>query len=544
MNKNLHRLPLVAAISACVQFFSGRDEVFLVIDLAMTVEVLPPLVGNMALWGLYVAVFYIFFQMYVDELASDKPLTTILATISVCYAIVTVRQLGWVQFTGGVATAGTIESASMPPFFPELAAVSVVGTILICAYTTRNYGSIVFETPLESLYRQVAPKGAVEDIQFIRRQDDWVKHVGVVAAATAILSVVLAGSFYLGATTAVVAAFFPLFELVLIGTGAVSVLTASRLNPISIEDDVQRIAQGVFMNFKGLAVAPMLFCGIAWALVPLFVGFVEGITAIEALSHSVGPERPLGNMVADFGIVGFGILPALAGLLMIRYWWHIARRVPTFLRQTQHPDADETPPTFRQPLMLVPAVLLLLLSIVPTTGRLLWQAGYLGDVRHPLWVFAILWPICVVATVYWLYRSRRVSVASQSIRSDRIHMPLAFGVQTCGILVWSGIVGDPWLIELATGSAEEIPAFVGQGLIVTGVVIAIAVTPEIYEWSRTTSTPVVRSGLVGGFAGVIIWLGLSDGNALVIASGLVLIPFAAFEGVLAVVKTKRSSSIT
>ena len=540
MDTSFRGLSLLAALSVTLQFLSGRDEVFLAIDFATTINLLPSLIGDIALWGLYVVVFYTFFQAYVDELASDRRLTTAMALFTVLYAVVMTRQLEWIQFGRGATATVPLESTTTPPFFTEIAVVSIIGCVLICVHTKTNYGTVAFGTPLEELYRSVAPNGDIQALRFIRQQDDWLRTVGTVAAVAAMLSVVLAGSFYLGATTAVAAAFFPLFELFLVGSGVVSVLTATRTNSINIEDDTQRIAQGVFMNFKGLAIAPMILLGIMWALVPLFVGFLEALTALEGLHNSIGIGRPLGNMVADFGFVGFGVLPMIAGGLMLRYWWRSTRRVPTFLRHRRTPGLDATAPVARPPLVLLPAVSLLLIAIVPVTGRTLWQAGYLGDLRYSLWVFAVLWPSCVVAAGYWVYRSRRVSAVSQSIAADQIKLPVAFSVQIGGILIWSGIAGgNSWLIELATGTARQIPEFVWQGLIGAIVVLVIAVTPEIYEWSRTTSTPLVRPGLVAGFAAVGIWLGVSEGNALVVASGAVLVPFAVFSVVLTVMKTSR-----
>lgn len=538
MTRRLRHLPVIAGVSAALQFASGRDELFLAIDLATTVDLLPPLVGVIASWGLYTVVFYTFFRTYVDELDGDRRLTAWIAAVTVLYAVVTMRQLEWVRFSGPTVTVPPDPTAA-PPFFTEIVAVSVVGCVLVCAHTKAKYGAVAFGTPLEALYYRVAPAGSISDVRFVRRRDDRLGTVGTVAAAATMLSVVLAGGFYLGATTAVVAAFFPLFELLLVGSGVLTAFTMRRTASIDIEEDLRRIAQGVFMNFKGLAIAPMILLGIAWALVPLFVGTVSGLTALGALSDSVAPGRPLGNVLADFGAVGFGVLPVIAGGLMVRYWWRSARRVPAFLRHRRAPDSGVTAPVARPPLVLLPAVSILLVSIVPVGGRTLWQAGYLGDLRYPLWAFAVLWPGCVVGAGYWFYRTRRAATTPGSIAADRIGLPVAFGVQTGGILVWSGIVGDPWLIEFVTGTASGVPGFVRQSLVGTVVVLVLALTPEIYDWSRTTSIPFVRPGLVVGFAAVAIWIGVSDGDAFVVASGAVLVPFAVFGAVLEVLNPQR-----
>lgn len=546
---NVRPLVPLAVVSSIFQFLSGRDEVFLVIDIATTVDVVPTTVGELALWGLYTAVFYLFLSEHAAELTDDRRLAAGVSVLAVAYAVVTARQFGWIRFGDPTATAA-VEPAVRPDFVPEIAVVSLVASAGILAHTKATYGTAAFGTPLERLYRRVVSTGALEELRIARRRDGWVGTCGTAAATVAMLTVVLAGCFYLGSTTAVVAAFFPLFELLLVGTGLISLLTGNRTGKISPEDGLQRIAQGVFIDFKGLAVAPLFLIGAAWSLVPMFVGSVLGASAVQFLRDSVSVyfesgqhAVSVGDVAANVGLVGFGALPFVAGCLIIWYWWRLTRRLPAFLRRWRDPATDVTVTVARPPLVLLPAAALLLILAVPTASRTLWQLGYLDDWRWSGWLLALVWPACTVAAVYWVTRVRRIPPGSQSIGADRHHAPVALWVQVTAILVWAGIAGnDPWILDAALGRSFSVPAYVLQGGAGTAVLTGIALSPDIYRWARRTRRWYVKPGIVLTLAGTSVWLGVLGNSALAVSGGLFLVPFAAVEFVFAALGRPDSPS--
>lgn len=480
------------------------DLMVAVFGTLVAADAVPLVAGDVALWGLYVIVFYRSIPLLVPEqyesLVGDRPLVLVLSLVSVAFAVVVSGPVGTIR---GIATSPGPAAPGGAGFLSALVGVLAAGVVVVTLLVR-----VRFESPFEEgteLYRVIeafdADESTAADLERYRTADGIVGIAGRTALSALVPALLVTLCFVLGGVTGIAAGFSPLPELLfLVLAVAVRVpLSAPVTVPSDFEWELQRALGAARETSKGSASSLVVLLSLLFSLGTVALG-LGGLAQSrpdlgpywDALSDGEVVVLSNPRFLARLGWVGGDVLIVTAGVLLFWYWLRMARRLPAFARAWDGDDSATTP-TARPPwATTVPALLLVAGLSVPVSTSL-----FDFDVSRTIHAtVGLLWPLGLIGGGYWVVRTLRLE--AQEPLADGRHVPMAFTLQLIPLAIFHVILGDS-----STGNRALVLAACTYLLI-----LSIYITPEDVRRHFGTegwAVHLVAMGILVVFASVAIF---------------------------------------
>lgn len=410
------------------------DPVLSLVSLVVTVEVVPPVLGEVVLWAFYFGLFYrLLPDLFPPKLAvfsSERGLIALLSALSVGYGVVI-----FAPIVGALVGLTAVAFPVVPSTTPFVGVVTRVlpATLLLGIAGVGGYLSIRFDDPLDpdsDIYtglRAIGVPGTAERIETYRAGNRRTRQLGRGLAYALLGTVCVGAAFILGALTVVLGGFSPLPELLVLVAAVYARVPVSVPIPIGgdIEGQLQRTITVYLGNEKARMTLPLVVIGLVFSLgvVVLGVSWLRTTARLDRVGAWLTTGDPGIVTQEQFGATmawaGGAVLMVTAGILLFWYWTRLVQRLPAYARYWAGVE-DVTTTVTRPPWSVAVPVLLTCVSfLVPGTA-----AVFEYDLYRPIhYVIGVTWPVWLVVAAYWIRATARRE--PQPAAADRGTVPLA-----------------------------------------------------------------------------------------------------------------------